>query len=358
VGTTTLVAGLDPGLAHQLGHLLRVLAAVALFAYLALVLPGQGRGQYRPVTPAGTGTAVVADGPLCWRRAWRSAVAAAALAGAALLVAALAGTSPAAVGLAAPARSTFEGRSGLAVGAVAAMAAAWLALGCRRRRRPRGRPRLRPRLRSRPGWPAWVSASVPALLPVTPGQRRAFAVLALSAGVTEEVVYRGVVFSLLLAAGAPLWAALTAQAALFGLAHLYQGRAGVALATVAGLLLGLLARGSGGLLIPMVAHAAFDLRLLLPVRPRTGAHPAAGARSAADLVAQAQVLATAEAVHHVGDQAVARDEHHAQLTGHRAVGGRQPGLGVDDHLLSAGRPGRGERLAQPGPGGGGHQQHR
>ncbi|MEJ7704018.1 MAG: CPBP family intramembrane glutamic endopeptidase [Geodermatophilaceae bacterium] len=53
----------------------------------------------------------------------------------------------------------------------------------------------------------------------------------------------------------------------FGLAHLYQGRGGVVTTSVLGALLTFLYVGTGTLLVPMLVHAAIDLRILwVPVR--------------------------------------------------------------------------------------------
>lgn len=76
----------------------------------------------------------------------------------------------------------------------------------------------------------------------------------------EELVYRGIVFGALERAwGARL--ALVIQALAFGLAHIHgfpRGWIGVALATVYGLMTGILRVRSRGLLAPLVAHVAAD----------------------------------------------------------------------------------------------------
>jgi len=78
--------------------------------------------------------------------------------------------------------------------------------------------------------------------------------------VAEELVYRGILFGALERAwGARL--ALVIQALAFGLAHLHgfpRGWIGVALATVYGLMTGILRVRSRGLLAPLAAHVAAD----------------------------------------------------------------------------------------------------
>ena len=66
-----------------------------------------------------------------------------------------------------------------------------------------------------------------------------------------EAVFRG-------APGAVGWA-IGIQAALFGLAHAYQGPGGIVKTGGIGLVLAGLAIATGGLLAPMLVHAAVDL---------------------------------------------------------------------------------------------------
>ena len=53
----------------------------------------------------------------------------------------------------------------------------------------------------------------------------------------------------------------------FGLAHAYQGRAGILLTGLLGGVMAALYLGTGSLLLPVLLHAAIDLRfLLVPTR--------------------------------------------------------------------------------------------
>ena len=137
---------------------------------------------------------------------------------------------------------------GVAVGAVAVVGLRW-----DRRRRP-GRSLLDALLRP-----------VALLLPATRVERWAYAGVAVTAGVTEELLYRGwLVWFLALAApvgGYP--GALVVSSVAFGLGHAYQGVRGVLLAGAAGFGLALLAFSTGSILLPVVLHVLVDLRVLL-----------------------------------------------------------------------------------------------
>lgn len=104
---------------------------------------------------------------------------------------------------------------------------------------------------------------------------RAFAVLvALTAGVGEEMLYRGY-FTAILAPWLSWWGAAALSVGCFGLAHNYQGRAGIARAAAIGAALTLVVAVTGSLLPAMVLHATMDLNLLLLsmafLDPRKGA---------------------------------------------------------------------------------------
>ncbi|HXN45109.1 MAG TPA: type II CAAX endopeptidase family protein [Bryobacteraceae bacterium] len=107
------------------------------------------------------------------------------------------------------------------------------------------------------------------LLPVSTAERRLFATVAIGAGIAEELAFRGFLlfyFATFLPGLGTLVAVLASSAA-FGLGHLYQGVRGVALTAALGLFMAALYVLSGSLLVPMVVHAALDLRLLVIVTP-------------------------------------------------------------------------------------------
>jgi membrane protease YdiL (CAAX protease family) len=126
--------------------------------------------------------------------------------------------------------------------------------------------------------PPAAPEAVLALLPRTFRERRSFAGLAVTAGVCEETLYRGLLIAVctaLVPRLGPL-SAVGASAVAFGLAHLYQGSWGMLGTGVLGGCLAVLYVGSGSLLLPVCYHALLDLRVLLLPIPGTapGRHAA------------------------------------------------------------------------------------
>ncbi len=127
-----------------------------------------------------------------------------------------------------------------------------------------------------------------ALLPRSPAERRLFSVVGVTAGVCEEWLYRGFFLAVVAAVGGdlPTVVLVAVGAVAFGLAHAYQGLPGVVLTGVLGGLFAALYLETGSLLLPVLLHAAVDLRfLLVPASalpgaqpgPLPGRHPAGGA---------------------------------------------------------------------------------
>jgi membrane protease YdiL (CAAX protease family) len=104
-----------------------------------------------------------------------------------------------------------------------------------------------------------------ALLPRTTAERRLFTLVGVTAGVCEEWLYRGFLLAVVAAVGGglstPVLVAIGAVA--FGLAHAYQGVAGIVTTGVLGGVMAGLYVGTGSLLLPVVLHALIDLRFLL-----------------------------------------------------------------------------------------------
>jgi membrane protease YdiL (CAAX protease family) len=100
-----------------------------------------------------------------------------------------------------------------------------------------------------------------ALVPVTGRERLLWAAVAISAGVCEEVVFRGWLLSTLHGSvGLAGMALLLVAAALFGLAHTYQGITGVIATALAGLFFCVLYVTTGSLLVPILLHCLIDVR--------------------------------------------------------------------------------------------------
>jgi uncharacterized protein len=97
------------------------------------------------------------------------------------------------------------------------------------------------------------------LLPQKRIESAPYAALAVTAGVCEEFVYRGFVMAALGRTGLAMWAVLTVSSVLFGLAHAYQGRSGIAGTTLMGLVFGSARLVTASLAPPTVWHAAVDL---------------------------------------------------------------------------------------------------
>jgi membrane protease YdiL (CAAX protease family) len=97
-----------------------------------------------------------------------------------------------------------------------------------------------------------------AILPRSRRERNSFYLLSISAGIGEEVLYRGFVFAYLLNYLHLAWVVVISSL-LFGIAHTYQGLKGIPQTGLIGLALALLYVYTGSLWAPMVLHAAIDL---------------------------------------------------------------------------------------------------
>ena len=129
--------------------------------------------------------------------------------------------------------------------------------------RPTRRPDLSPPARGRHAEPPGQSTL--ALLPRSDEERRLFTVVGITAGVCEEWLYRGFFLAVVAAVvgGAPSFVLVLAAAIAFGLAHAYQGRAGIMTTGVLGGVMAALYLDTGSLLLPVLLHALIDLRFLL-----------------------------------------------------------------------------------------------
>jgi membrane protease YdiL (CAAX protease family) len=101
-------------------------------------------------------------------------------------------------------------------------------------------------------------AAVEALLPHSRAEHRVFSALSLTAGFCEEFLFRGYLVWLF-TPSLGLYGAVAVSVVLFGLGHLYQGAKPGMRSGVVGLVLALLALGTGSLLPGMLLHAVLDL---------------------------------------------------------------------------------------------------
>ncbi|MFV0533002.1 MAG: CPBP family intramembrane glutamic endopeptidase [Cumulibacter sp.] len=106
--------------------------------------------------------------------------------------------------------------------------------------------------------------SVLAMLPRSPVERRLFSIVSVSAGICEELIYRGFLIAFLAAVlpTVPLWICVLIAAVVFGVAHAYQGAVGVSTTLLVGFILGVLYLLTGSLLAPILVHALVDLRAI------------------------------------------------------------------------------------------------
>jgi uncharacterized protein len=110
------------------------------------------------------------------------------------------------------------------------------------------------------------------MMPVTQSERLWWALLSVTAGICEELLFRGFLLQYARgqleggpALGLTLAWLLTSLG--FGLCHIYQGLSGFVRTTIAGLMLGMLAILTGNLLLPIVVHCLLDLQVLLMYQP-------------------------------------------------------------------------------------------
>ena len=95
-------------------------------------------------------------------------------------------------------------------------------------------------------------------LPQTARDYRYFVGVSVTAGIVEEILYRG--FAIwYLALFMPIWAAIVGSAVMFGLGHSYQGAAGVVRVAAIGLVLGAFYWFTGSIWLAMLAHAILDI---------------------------------------------------------------------------------------------------
>jgi membrane protease YdiL (CAAX protease family) len=96
------------------------------------------------------------------------------------------------------------------------------------------------------------------LLPQGPLEGRLFRVVAITAGVCEELFYRGFV-PWALTMWLPPWAAIAVTTLVFGLAHAYQGPSGIVKTAIVGGVMAGLVLWSGTLWPAMLLHAIIDV---------------------------------------------------------------------------------------------------
>jgi len=95
-------------------------------------------------------------------------------------------------------------------------------------------------------------------LPHTRRETHNFYAVSITAGIVEEVVYRGFVIWYL-SQYMPVWGAVVVSSVAFGLGHSYQGASGALRTGLVGLAFGVLYVMTGSIWLPIIAHALLDL---------------------------------------------------------------------------------------------------
>jgi membrane protease YdiL (CAAX protease family) len=96
------------------------------------------------------------------------------------------------------------------------------------------------------------------LAPQTDEEVRRYHVASVTAGVCEEILYRGILFAILAVALGD-WAAVVLSSLIFGLGHAYQGVAGIGKTTLVGFVMASLLVFTGSLFVPILLHTVIDL---------------------------------------------------------------------------------------------------
>jgi len=104
-----------------------------------------------------------------------------------------------------------------------------------------------------------IQAIAERILPQSTVELLPYLALAITAGLCEEFLYRGFAMAVLEQVGLQTWAVVLLSSALFGLAHSYQGRGGIVMTMLIGIILAL-GRITFDSLIPAIFwHSAVDV---------------------------------------------------------------------------------------------------
>jgi membrane protease YdiL (CAAX protease family) len=160
------------------------------------------------------------------------------------------------IGARAPWMPSSDAARGFAVGAIFSIVALQIVMLLKLRGNEAARRKL-----------AKAIASLWFILPVTREERRWFFFVSITAGICEEIVYRGFLMHYLIGAPAALSVTLAAivSSLIFGLGHIYQGVRGAIGTTILGFVFAVLFLITGNLALPILLHAAIDARTLLMI---------------------------------------------------------------------------------------------
>ena len=98
------------------------------------------------------------------------------------------------------------------------------------------------------------------LLPITKKEKKTWSLLSLTAGITEEILYRGFLIYAIssLLPDLSIWIVAILSSVLFGLAHTYQGAPGVIKTSFVGFLFALLYLSTGSIIPVIILHFLID----------------------------------------------------------------------------------------------------
>jgi len=117
---------------------------------------------------------------------------------------------------------------------------------------------------------------VRALMPASTGEKGMFALLSVTAGFAEELVFRGFLPAFLMPLSASYLLGALPVAVVFGLLHAYQGPHGIVRTAVIGAVLAAGVAWTGSLWPSILAHAALDLLFGLVLGKSLLGEPSAG----------------------------------------------------------------------------------
>lgn len=97
------------------------------------------------------------------------------------------------------------------------------------------------------------------ILPQSTVELLPYLALAITAGLCEEFLYRGFAMAVFLRVGFQAWLVVLVSSVLFGLAHSYQGRGGMVMTLIIGLVLGASRSACDSLVPAIIWHSAVDV---------------------------------------------------------------------------------------------------
>jgi hypothetical protein len=113
------------------------------------------------------------------------------------------------------------------------------------------------------------------LIPRSRAEKKRFAFVSLSAGISEELLLRGLLFFLLgtLFPGLPIYLLPILGGVFFGLLHAYQGIGGIGKTGLVGILFGFLYLATGSLIPCIALHFLMDFSSCFLLEERSGIMP-------------------------------------------------------------------------------------